>query len=154
MSWNNASVNKNGSTLLPYCLNKANCKHVSWNNASLNKNGSTLLPYCLNKANCKHVSWNNASVNKNGSTLLPYCLYKAITINYPNQPTHFPYNSYPSVLDIALSQRCTTSKPQSVPALSSDHNPIVFKVLLHPDFSAPRILYDYKHANWPSSDIP
>jgi len=99
--------------------------------------------------NCKHVSWNNASVNKNGNTLLSYCLNKAITVNYPDQPTHFPYNSYPSVLDIALSQRCTASKAQSVPALSSDHNPLVFKVLLHPDFSEPRILYDYKHANWP-----
>jgi len=76
--------------------------------------------------NCKHVSWNNASVNKNGSTLLSYFLNKAITINYPDHPTHFPYNSYPSVLDITLSQRCTTSEPQSVPALSSDHNPLVF----------------------------
>ena len=89
--------------------------------------------------NCKHVSWNNASVNKNGSTLLYYCLNKAITFNYPHQLTHFPYNSKPGVLDIALSQRCTTSKPQSVLALSSDHNPILFKVNLHPDFSAPRM---------------
>jgi len=97
---------------------------------------------------CKRVSWNNASVNRNGSTLLSYCLNKDITtrINYPNQPTHFPYNSYPSDLDIALSQRCTTSKPRSVPALSSDHNPLVFKVHLQTDFSAPKTFYDYKHA--------
>ena len=27
-----------------------NCKHVSWNNASVNTNGSTLLSYCLNNA--------------------------------------------------------------------------------------------------------
>ena len=99
--------------------------------------------------NCKHVSWNNASVNKNGSILLSYCLNNAITINYPNQPTHFPYNSYPSVIDIELSQRCTTSKPPSIPALSSDHNPIVYKVYLHPVLSTPKRLYDYKHANWP-----
>jgi len=94
------------------------------------------------------VSWNNTSVNRNGSTLLSYCLNKAITINYPNQPTHFPYNSFPSVLDIMLSQCCTTSKPQSVPAFSSDHNPIVFKVHRHPDLSAPKTFYDYKYANW------
>jgi len=50
---------------------------------------------------------------------------------------------------VRFSQRCTTSKPQSIPTLSSGHNPIVFKVHLHPDFSSPRILYDYKHANWP-----
>jgi hypothetical protein len=42
--------------------------------------------------NCKHVSWNNDSVNKKGSTLLSYCLNNAININYPNEPTHFPYN--------------------------------------------------------------
>ena len=70
-------------------------------------------------------------------------------VNYPNQPTHFPYNSYPSVLDIALSQRCTTSKPLSILALSSDHNPLVFKVHLHPVPSTFKLLYDYKHANWP-----
>jgi hypothetical protein len=99
--------------------------------------------------NCKHVSWNNASVNKNGSTLLSYSLNNAININYPNQPTHFPYNSYPSVLDIALSQRCTTCKPLAIPALSSDHNPIVFKVHLHLILSTPKLSYDYKHANWP-----
>jgi hypothetical protein len=99
--------------------------------------------------NCKHASWNNNSVNKNGSTLLSYCLNKAITVIYPHQPTHFPYNSYPSVLDIALSQRCTTSKPQSVAAFSTDRNTTVFKVHLHPDFSPTRILYDYKQAKWP-----
>ena len=97
--------------------------------------------------NCKHVSWNNASVNKNGNTLLSYCLNNSIALNYPNQPTHFPYNSLPSVLDIALSQRCSTSKPQSIPALLSDHNPIVFKVHFHPELSAPRRVY--KHAKWP-----
>jgi hypothetical protein len=98
--------------------------------------------------NCKHVLWNNVSVNKNGSTLLSYCLNKAININYPNQPIHFPYNSHPSVLDLALSKHCSTSKPQSVLALSSDHNPILFKIHQHPDFSTPKMLYDYQHANW------
>ena len=99
--------------------------------------------------NCKHVSWNNASVNRNGNTLLSYCLNNSIAINYPNHPTHFPHHSPPSVLDIALSQRCSTSKPLSIPTLSSDHNPIVFKVHLHPVLSAPRRVYNYKHANWP-----
>ena len=70
--------------------------------------------------NCKHVSWNSAYVNKNGSTLLSYCLNKAITINYPNQPTHFPYNWYASALDIALSQCCTTSKPPFIYHLTAN----------------------------------
>jgi len=98
--------------------------------------------------NSKHVSWNNASVNRSGRTLLSYCINKDITLYYPDQPTHFPYISDPSVLDIALSKRCPISKPQTVPALSSDHNPIVFKIHLHPTTSKPRTLYDYKQANW------
>jgi hypothetical protein len=93
--------------------------------------------------NCKHVSWNNVSVNSNGSTLLSYSLHNAININYPNQPTHFPYNSHPSVLDLALSEHCSTSKPQSVPALSSDHNPIVFKIHQHPQSRCLRVIGNY-----------
>jgi hypothetical protein len=89
--------------------------------------------------NCKHVSWNNVSVNKNGSTLHSYCLNNSINNNYPNQPTHFPYNSYPSILHIAHSQRCITCKPLPIPALSSDHKPIVFKVHLHPILSTPKL---------------
>jgi len=102
--------------------------------------------------NCKHVLWNNASVNKNGNTLLSYCLNNTITINYPNQPTHFPYNSYPSALDITLSQRCTTSK--SIPALSYDHYPVVFKVHLHPDFTHPGYCIITNTPTGPSSDLP
>ena len=100
--------------------------------------------------NSKHVTWNIASVNRNGRTLLSYCINKDITLHYPDQLTHFSNNSDPSVLDIALSKRCPISKPKAVPALSSDHNPIVFKIHLHPTTSSkPRTLYDYKQANWP-----
>ena len=99
--------------------------------------------------NCKHAIWNNSSTNKNGNTLLSYCLNKAITINYPNQPTHFPHNATPSVLDIALSLKCTISKPLAVPTLSSDHNPTIFKIHLHPALRTPKPSYDYKNANWP-----
>jgi hypothetical protein len=96
---------------------------------------------------CLHVKWNNASVNKNGSTLLSYCLNNAIKINYQNQPTQIPYNSYDCVLDKAPSQRCISSKPLAISGLSSDHNPIVFKAHLHPELSTPKLSYDYKHAN-------
>jgi len=89
--------------------------------------------------NSKHVSWNNASVNRNGRKLLSYCIDKAVTLSYPDQPTYFPYHSDPSVLDIALAKRCPLSKPLAVSALSSNHNPIAFKILLHPTTSNPRI---------------
>jgi len=98
--------------------------------------------------NSKHAAWHNMSGNRNSRILPSYCVNKDITLNYPDQPTHFPHNSTPSVLDITFSKRCPTSKPQAVPTLSSEHNPIVFKILLHPLITKPRTLYDYKHANW------
>jgi hypothetical protein len=36
-----------------------------------------------------------------------------------------------------------------IPPSTIRPHPIVFKVHLHPAFSTPRLLYDYKHANWP-----
>ena len=99
--------------------------------------------------NCKHLAWNNSSVNKNGGTLLSYCGNKSVSINYPDQPTHYPYNSYPSVLDLALSHHCATSKPVAVLSLSCDHDPVLFKVYLHPERTTPRRGYDFRHADWP-----
>ena len=36
-----------------------------------------------------------------------------------------------------------------MPTLSSDHNPIVFKIHLRPALRTPKPSYDYNHANWP-----
>ena len=67
----------------------------------------------LGDLNSKHVAWHNTSENRNGRMLLSYCINKDITLNHPDQPTYFPHNSTPSVLDITLSKRCPTSKPPS-----------------------------------------
>jgi hypothetical protein len=99
--------------------------------------------------NCKHVSWNNTSVNRNGRAFLTYCIDKGVTLSYTDQPTYFLHHFDPSILDIALTKRCPLSKPKTVPALSSDHNPIMFKILLHPTTFKPRIRYIYPHADWP-----
>jgi len=98
--------------------------------------------------NSKHVAWNGPSVDSNGKTLLTYCTDKNLSIHYPNQPTHFPHNSPPSVLDIAITKHCSVSKPLATPSLSSDHNPIVFKIQQRPVLTTPRMVYDYKHADW------
>ena len=98
--------------------------------------------------NSKHVAWNCATVDANGKTLLTYCIDNNLSIHYPDQLTHFPHNSSPSVLDIALTKLCSVSKSLAAPILSSDHNPIVFKLHLLPILSKPRKMYDYKHANW------
>jgi hypothetical protein len=97
--------------------------------------------------NSKHVAWNCSSVDSNGKTLLTYCIDNNLSIHYPDRPTHFPHNSTPSVLEIALTKRCSVSKPVAAPVLSSEYNPIVFKLHLLPILSTPRMMYDYKHAN-------
>jgi hypothetical protein len=98
--------------------------------------------------NSKHVAWNCSTVDSNGKTLLTYYIDINLSIHYPDRPTHFPHNSTPSVLDIALTKLCSVSKPLAAPVLSSNHNPIVFKLHLLPILSTPRMMYDYKHANW------
>ena len=98
--------------------------------------------------NSKHVASKCSSIDPNGKTLLIYCIDNNLAIHYPDQPTHFPHNSTPSVPDIALTKRCSVSKPLAAPVLSSDHNPIVFRLHLRPTLSTHRTIYDYKHANW------
>jgi len=96
--------------------------------------------------NSKHAARHYTSGNRNRRIILPYC------VNTPSpstdQPTHFANNLTHSFLDITLSKLCPTSKPQAVSTLSSDHNPIVFKILLHQLITKPRTLYDYKNLNW------
>jgi len=60
---------------------------------------------------CKLTIWNNASTNKNGNNLPSHSLNKAIANNYPNHHTHFPHNSSPSVLDIALATGAPSPNP-------------------------------------------
>jgi hypothetical protein len=46
---------------------------------------------------------------------------------------------------MALSKHCNLSKPLSVPALSSDHNPVVFKIILRFCISEARSICNYTH---------
>ena len=98
--------------------------------------------------NSKHVAWNCSSIDSIGKALLTYCTDNKLSIHYPDQPTHFPHNSTPSVLDIALTKLCSVSKPLATPILSSDHNSIVFKLQLLPVLSTLRMVYDYKNTDW------
>ena len=109
------------------------------------QNDSVIL---VGDVNSKHVSWNNTSVNRNGRTLITYCIDNQVTLSYPDQPTYYPHHTAPSVLDIFLTKRCPLSKPKAVSALSSDHNPVVFKILLQPTTYTPRVQYNYRQADW------
>ena len=96
--------------------------------------------------NYKHTAWNCISVDRNGRMLLSYCLSQYIAINYPDHPTYSHTIFQPSVLDIALSKHCALSKPLAVPALSCDHNLVVFEILLHPSVSESCPILDYTYA--------
>jgi len=50
---------------------------------------------------------------------------------------------------MTLSKHCNLSKPLSVPALSSDHNSLVFKIILRPSFSEARSICDYTYPDRP-----
>jgi hypothetical protein len=63
--------------------------------------------------NSKHVAWNCATVDANGKTLLTYCIDNNLFIHYPDQPTNFPHNSSPRVLEIALTKLCSVSRTPS-----------------------------------------
>lgn len=98
--------------------------------------------------NSKHPTWHCSSRNSNGTNLLTYCIDNNISIHYPSQPTHFPHTSLPSVLDIILSKNCSLTKPVAPPLLSSDHNPVLFKLHLQPSITDPRTIYNYPKADW------
>lgn len=98
--------------------------------------------------NCKHTIWNCSTADRDGRNLLTYCQRYNVVINYPDSPTYHHTDHQPSVLDLALSKHCPLSHPLSVPALSSDHNPVVFKIRFHPILQESRICYDFKRANW------
>ena len=98
--------------------------------------------------NSKHPTWHCPSQNPNGTNLLTYCIDNNISIPYPSQPTHFPHTSSPSVLDIVLSKNRSLTKPVAPSLLSSDHNPVLFKLHLQPSITAPRTIYNYSKTDW------
>lgn len=103
----------------------------------------------LGDFNSKHPAWNCTTTNRNGRVLLDYCIERSVTINPPELPTFVPPREQGSVLDIALSRGCHMSTPHSIPALSSDHNPVVCKLRAHHRTKENRTVLDYGQANWP-----
>jgi endonuclease/exonuclease/phosphatase (EEP) superfamily protein YafD len=98
--------------------------------------------------NSKHRAWNCTKTNTNGNILLNVCMDNNITIAYPPSPTHYPPRGQASTLDVAMYRGCTISIPQAIPALSSDHNPVVYKIRLTPLHTNTKTFYDYRNANW------
>jgi hypothetical protein len=98
--------------------------------------------------NSKHGAWNCATTNRNGTTLLNVYTDYDITIAAPLHYTHYPPLGQASTLDMVMYRGCNISTPQTISALSSDHNPVVYKVRLTPHHTARKQFYDYHRANW------
>jgi hypothetical protein len=129
------------------CYNPPDCTVLHADLSSVFSSfGSVVL---VGDLNSNHTVWNCVSADRHGQTLLSYCTSSNTVVNYPDHPTYFHTNFQHSVLDFALSKHSLLPKALSVPALSSDHNPVVFKILSCPSVSEPSPILDYKHANWP-----
>jgi hypothetical protein len=119
--------------------------HVRYKHGTFVTNTPTVL---IGDLNSKHVAWNCGNTDTNGNILLDYCIARSITIHSPLSPTHFPTRGNHSVLDITLARGCSLTAPQSVTTLSSDHNPVVYKIRWNPTLETPHLQFDYNAAKW------
>ncbi|CAL1296039.1 unnamed protein product [Larinioides sclopetarius] len=97
--------------------------------------------------NAKHPAWNRGRPNRNGNTIHTYIVDNNLVLIAPPEPTHFPYN-HPSssVLDFGILKNISTGDATSLNDLSSDHNPVLFKIQANTNLSSPAKTYNI--INW------
>ena len=79
--------------------------------------------------NCKHLAWNNCSCDRKGSDLFNLLNSFNYTISKPDEPTLYPYNGDPSIVDFAVAKSFSSlSAIQVLNDLSSDHLPLFFYI--------------------------
>ncbi|GFU80982.1 RNA-directed DNA polymerase from mobile element jockey [Trichonephila clavipes] len=97
--------------------------------------------------NAPHTAWNCNTNSSRGVRLLDYVNMTNLYIAYPDSPTRFGINSA-NTLDIAVIRNFYYPYTiNSLPDLSSDHNPVLlnFTLKLKKDTPNPRAV----HTNWP-----
>lgn len=100
--------------------------------------------------NARHYTWLNHITNVNGRTLYNFSLNNNIIIQHTAQPTHYPGNGMtPTFIDLVINKNVSDiTDPISIPELSSDHNPIMFKLLHQNKNPDQKIITSYKDTNW------
>lgn len=100
--------------------------------------------------NARHITWKNHTNNSNGNTLYTYTTNNNITILHTTDPTHFPVNNMtPTYVDILINKNVQDiTKPISSPALTSDHNPILFQIKNINKENHKQIITSYKSTDW------
>ena len=77
--------------------------------------------------NCKHSEWNNSTSDRKGSDLLSSLNDLNYTVLKPDEPTLYPYNGNPSIVDFVVCKSFTSlSRIKVLNELSSDHLPLLF----------------------------
>lgn len=102
--------------------------------------------------NAKHTLWNCPSSNNRGKTLVNHMLDNDFIIHAPDSPTLVHYNpdNIPSTPDLCLVKNVTNiSGLLTVPALSSNHLPVVFTLEGTPLRETMK-LFNYPKADWTS----
>lgn len=88
--------------------------------------------FLIGDFNAKHRLWNNVRANTAGNILYEETSKRNFVIHHPPTPTYYPTQArftQPSTIDIAITNNLhTITQIQSMTALSSDHNPIEFKI--------------------------
>jgi endonuclease/exonuclease/phosphatase (EEP) superfamily protein YafD len=76
--------------------------------------------------NAKHGDWNRGRSNANGNLLKKYTDDNDLTLNYTDEPTHYPENGMsPTTIDLFITKNVTIRRPTTLTALNSDHNPVI-----------------------------
>lgn len=100
--------------------------------------------------NAKHTSWNNTRNNTNGLTLYNYSKSNNLVILCTQDPTHYPENNTtPTHIDIIINKNTNNiTNPVSIPGLTSDHNPVHFKLNHIKKENIRKSITSYKNTDW------
>ncbi|GBO21678.1 hypothetical protein AVEN_26086-1 [Araneus ventricosus] len=81
--------------------------------------------------NSKHRAWSRGRSNTNGTIIHDNIVSNNVVLLAPLEPTHFPYNHASSrTLNFGIMIKIPAGKASSHNDLSSDHNPVFFKLYL------------------------
>ena len=99
--------------------------------------------------NARNTAWNCITSNSKGKVLVDYCTKNNIQLLTPEKPTHFPKRGLPSIIDMFLLKNIYEfTEANSLPILSSDHNPIYMEVFLNNNNKKMSYHLEFKKANW------
>ncbi|GFT78305.1 RNA-directed DNA polymerase from mobile element jockey [Nephila pilipes] len=78
--------------------------------------------------NAKYHIWNPLGNNRQGKQLYEYAQKNNLKITAPTQPTRITHRFNNAIIDLCVSKGIDQITAESIPALSSDHNPVLFTI--------------------------